>query len=201
MKSLYILASLPDNKYLLPSVLSVQEDTISIKSLFTKDIDPLILTWDEKPLPQGVFPALVAYLLHNKGLFNFNLPPSKDHPHYRNAMTLSFDDGYILLVDSITYMEVFYCGPLNKCHGIREEILIGILSVIDKFRYMTTIKIPVERFYCPKCPNKTQRHFCRPDKDLKHLVCCNSPYRPYVDERQRHWFSPDSKFNIEICID
>ena len=196
MESLYILASLPDNKYLLPSVLSIKQDTKSIKAQFSEDIDPLILTWDEKPLPRGVFPALVAYLLHNKGLFNFKLPPSKDYPRYRNAMTLSFDDGYILLVDSITYMEVFYCGPLNKCHAIREEILIGIVSVIDKFYYMTTIKIPVERFYCPKCPNKNQRHFCRPDKDLKHLVCCNSPYRTYVDERQRHWFSPDSKFNI-----
>ena len=196
MTSLYILASLPDNKYLLPSVLSVKQDIESIKAQFSNDIDPLILTWDEKPLPRGFFPALVAYLLHNKGLFDFELPPSKHYPRYRNAMTLRFDDGYILLVDSIAFMEVFYCGPLNKCHTIREEILIGVLSIMNKFHYMTILKIPDECFYCPKCPNQIQTHFCHPDKDFKHLICCKSPYRPYIDERQRHWFSEDGKFNI-----
>ena len=180
----------------------VKDDTISLKAKFSIDVDPLILLWDEKPLPQGVFTALVVYILHNKGSFNFKLPPSKHHPHYRNAITLCIDDGYILLVDSINCIEVCYCGPLYKCHAIREETHVGILSIIDKFNHMTSVKSPDERFYCTKCPDKTQPHFCCLDKDLKHIICCQNPFRSCIEERQRHWFFTDGKFSImEVCLD
>ena len=198
MENLCIFAPLPDNKYLIPSVLPVKDDTESMKAQFSPEVDPLIFTWDEKALPRGVFTALVAYLLNSKLSFKFKLPHSKHFPRYRNAMTLCIDDGYILLVDSMNCMEVCYCGPLNKCHAIREAIYVGILSIIDKFSHMTSVKCPDERFYCIKCPDKNLQHFCHVDKDFKNLICCINPYRSCIDKRQAYWFSADGKFII--CV-
>ena len=53
---------------------------------FKKKVDPLVLAWidddEPKPLPQGLFPALVVNLLSRNCSPNFNLlPPQCDRPH------------------------------------------------------------------------------------------------------------------------
>ena len=103
MTSLFIFASLPEQgKYFIPTVLPTADLTQSMTASFINDVDPLILSWDMKPLPKGVFPALVVNLLHYQGFPRFYLPhaeASNEHLRYRNAITLSIDAGYILLVD------------------------------------------------------------------------------------------------------
>ena len=69
MTSLFIMASLPEKgKYFLPTVLATTSftDYKSIPYPFKEHIDPLILSWNMKPLPRGVFPALVVNLLHRR---------------------------------------------------------------------------------------------------------------------------------------
>lgn len=68
--------------------------------LFIKDVDPLILSWDMKPLPQGVFPALVVNLLHCKDHLRFQLKCLlRIVPCYHNVTTLHINYGDVLLVD------------------------------------------------------------------------------------------------------
>ena len=134
-----------------------------------KDVDSLILSWDMKPLPRGVFPALVVNLLHCQGFPRFHLPQSEatnGHLRYRNAITLSVDAGYILLVDSIYWMEIYYSGPSNRCFAVRTAIHVGINTIIGSFHYMSGVQSPDENFYCKICSDKC--HFCRIDNTKIH---------------------------------
>ena len=59
------------------------------------------------------------------------------------------------------------------------------------FSHMTTIKNLDECFYSTKYPDKTQPHFCHPNKDFKHFICCKTPCKCCIDKHQRYWFSED----------
>ena len=102
MTKLFILAYLPEQqKYFLPSVLPTTSLSEPIPILFTENVDPLILTmkWDYKePLPRGVFPALVVYLLRPEASPKFRL---FDQQQYSNVITLCTNDCCIQLVNSI----------------------------------------------------------------------------------------------------
>ena len=198
MTSLFIFASLPEQgKYFIPTVLPTADVTESMKAPFIKDVDPLILSWDMKPLPRGVFPALVVNLLHYRGFPRFYLPHaavSNEHLRYRNAITLSTDTGYILLVDSIYWMEVYYAGPPNNCFAIRRAIHAGIHTIIGSFHYMAGIQCPDENFYCNMCSSKC--HFCRIDDTKNILICRVTPQTSFVHEsRQKPWFSIKGEFS------
>ena len=191
MTSLFIFASLPEQgKYFIPTVLPTVDLTQAMKAPFIKVVDPLILSWDMKPLPKGLFPALMVNLLHYQGFPRFYLPhaeASNEHLRYRNAITLSIDAGYILLVDSIYWMEVYYAGPSNRCFAIRTAIHAGIQAIIGSFHYMRGVQTVDENFYCKICSDKC--HFCRIDHTKNTLTCCVSPQTTYIHEsRQKPWF-------------
>ena len=106
MTSLFVIASLPEKgQYFLPTVLPTSTSFTQYKSIsapFKQYTDPLILSWDMKPFPQGVFPALVINLLHRKHSPKFQLRrPLRSTPRYRNAITLRTDYGDIPLVNGI----------------------------------------------------------------------------------------------------
>ena len=42
-------------EYFIPCILSTTNDSESLREPFTKNVDPLVLTWNERPLPQGLF--------------------------------------------------------------------------------------------------------------------------------------------------
>ena len=103
MTSLFIIASLPEKgKYFLPTVLPTATSFTEYKSIptpFKHCTDPLILSWDTKPLPQGVFPSLVVNLLHCNHLPKFQLrQPLHSTPRYRNAITFGTDYDDILVL-------------------------------------------------------------------------------------------------------
>ena len=196
MSNLHILASLPvpeQNKFFLPAVLPITCLTESIRDAFKKNVHPLILTWNTKPLPQGIFPALIVNLLHHEGPQTFSLPASS-HQHYRNVIKLCTDAGDVLLVDSIYWLEVYYSGPSSKCFGIREVVHEGISIVMRDFNYVN-IKSPEERFYCKLCSNTTSEHFCRLDEHKKILTCCDSSETSLIDiSYQLPWFDSKGMF-------
>ena len=174
MEDVFIIASLPQpGKYFLPSVLPTATLLESSKAIFTSNTDPLILTWDMKSLPQGLFPALVVNLLNRKSSPQFDLESSSDNLQYRNAIHLKCigPGGAVLLVDAIYWLEIYYSGLSSECCVIRHSVKEGVKAVVKKFRYKLALSIPQECFHCTI--HKTNDHLCRPNEAQKRLTCCN----------------------------
>ena len=194
MEYLFILSPLPQTgEYFLPCVLPTTTDLESLRASFKDKVDPLILTWNEKPLPQGLFPALIVSLLSRNCSPKFYLStPRSDDLQFRNAICLeccSFA-GAVLLVDGIYWLELLYTGPPNKCYHIYETVKEGIKAVVNKFHYMHSLEEPEERFHCPFC--NQPEHFCHLNEDKTKLTCFIN-YSPVDRKRQLPWFTPEVK--------
>ena len=177
MEDVFIIGSLPQpGKYFLPSVLPTATLSESSKAIFTSNTDPLILTWDMKSLPQGLFPALVVNLLNRKSSPQFDLDSSSGNLQYRNAIHMQCIGlgGAVLLVDAIYWLEIYYTGPSNKCCVIRHSVKEGVKAVVKKFRYKLTLSIPQECFHCTMHEAITSDHLCRPNETQKRVTCCNN---------------------------
>ena len=181
MEHLYILSPLSDKpgEYFLPCVLpmATTTDLENLREYFKEKADPLVLAWiddEPKPLPQGLFPALVVNLLSRNSTPNFKLlPPQSDKPQYRNAIRLSNScGGTVLLIDTICWLEVLHTGQQSECYRICQVIKEGIKAVIDKFHYMCNLKDPEERFHCSIC--NTTEHLCRLNEHKTVLTCCKN---------------------------
>ena len=150
MTSLFIIASLPEKgKYFLPTVLATTSSTDYkyTSAPFKEHIDPLILSWDMKPIPRGVFPALVVYLLHHTELPTFQLKyPTDLTPCYRNVITLKTDSSDVLLVDGIYWIAVYYSGFSTECFTLQDIIYTGINEVISKFNIWLKSKVSMSIF-------------------------------------------------------
>ena len=193
MEDVFIIASLPQpGKYFLPSVLSTSNLSESSKAIFTSNTDPLILTWDMKSLPQGLFPALVVNLLNRKSSPRFDLESSSSgNLQYRNVIRLKCigPGGAVLLVDAIYWLEIYYSGPSNKCCVIRHSVKEGVKAVFKKFHYKLTLSIPQEYFHCTIHEVITSDHLCCPNEDQKKLTCCkdNALMTDINQSRQVPW--------------
>ena len=208
MEYLFIISPLPQSEeYFLPCVLPTTNDLESLRKPFIKNVDPLVLTWNEKPLPQGLFPALVV------NLFSRQCPPKfilsqTDKPQYRNAIHLACTSlgGAVLLIDAIYWLEVLYTCPQNECHRIREAIKEGISGVVDKFHYLDNLKYPEECFHCSIC--NTTEHLCHLNQDKLILTCCKDDITDPVHinkTRQLPWFKSvveeEGEFLISLYYD
>ena len=68
MTNLFIMTSISkERKYFLPSVLPTISLTEHMLAPFKKYVDPLVLSWDMEPFPQGMFTTLVISLLNSGG--------------------------------------------------------------------------------------------------------------------------------------
>ena len=197
MEDIFVIAPLPEKgKFFLPSVLATTTHLESIRGPFKKSMDSFILTWNTKPIPQGLFPALVVGLLKRHVAPHFDLhQPSESEIQYRNAIRLTCigPGGAVLLVDAIYWMEVYYSGPPVKCAIIKDLIFEAIADVVKKFQYKPILSTPQERFLCSICPPPTD-HLCRPDEDKEILTCCKDGMSTTSIDRLRQlpWISKDS---------
>ena len=181
MDDRFIIAPLPQKgKFFLPSVLPTTSHLDNIIAPFLKQLDSFVLTWDMKPIPQGLFPALIVSLLkrHASPQFDLHQPSQLDElpeesMQFRNAFQLSCigPGGSVLLVDSIYWLEIYYTGRSMKCSSLKQAVLESIGDVIMKFQYKPILSIPQERFLCSICP-PTPNHLCRPDEDKVIVTCC-----------------------------
>ena len=178
MEDIFIVAPLPEKgKFFLPCVLPISDNLDDIRGPFLRNMDSLVLTWQMKPLPQGVFPALVVNLIKRQISPSFDLfkpfDSNEESQQYRNAIQLTCLDlgGAVLLVDAIYWLEIHYSGRSLKCSSIYSSILEGIDAVVKKFRYKSILSIPQERFLCSICP-PPRNHLCRPDEEKETLTCC-----------------------------
>ena len=166
MGHLHIIADLPEpGRYFLPAVLPSSE--------LSSDRDSLILTWDMKVLPRGLFCTLVVQLLqpdcisatsHIKFKSEQNFEPKCQQ--YQNALTLTCIDepGNVLLIDSIHSIEIYYSGPRDRRNRIRSTIV----SLIEKELQQS---IPQYIFRC-FCSSDELQHFCRVDERKEYVTCC-----------------------------
>ena len=201
MEDIFVIASLPEKgKFFLPCVLPTTSNLENIRRSFAKVTDALVLTWDMKPVPQGIIPALAVNLVKRQKSPKFHLyrPPTSDEPseellQYRNAIQLLCLDlgGAVLLVDAIYSLDVYYSGPSENCSVIRNAILEGIGDVVKKFQYKPFLSLPQERFYCSICASA--EHLCRPDEGKKILTCCRDPRITACIDRSRQlpWIAVD----------
>ena len=202
MTSLFIMASLPEKgKYFLPTVLPTTTSFTEYKSIpapFKIYTDPLILSMDMKPLPRGVFPALVVNLLHRNHSPKFQLRhPSHSTPRYRSAITLRTDYGDILLVDGIYWMAIYSTDPLKRCSALPEAVHSGIRKVVSNFQCMTNFINLEEYFYCKICSNESPEHFCYLNDDQKTVTCCDNHTTACINEScQLPWFSMEGEFKV-----
>ena len=181
MDDRFIIAPLPHKgKFFLPSVLPTTCHLDNIRGPFLKKLDSFVLTWDMKPIPQGLFPALIVSLLKRHATPKFDLhQPSQldelpeDSMQFRNAIQLSCigPGGSVLLVVSIYWLEIYYTERSVKCSALRQAVLECIGDVVTKFQYKPVLSIPQERFLCSICP-LIPNHLCRPDEDKEIITCC-----------------------------
>ena len=181
MEDIFIIAPLPERvKFFLPCVLPTTSNLESIGSSFARVTDALVLTWNMKPVPQGIFPALAVNLVKRQKSPKFDIyrpltsnDPSEELLQYHNAIQLLCLDlgGGVLLVDAIYSLDVYYSGPSENYSLIRNAILEGIGDVVKKFQYKPILSLPQERFYCSMCASSA-KHLCHPDEGKKILTCC-----------------------------
>lgn len=199
MEHLLIIAKLPNKEgipdhYFIPCVLpSVTFDRLG-KPLFLESVDPLILTWDFKPIPQGIFTALTVQLLNRLISPMFRLDTSGDASlQYRNIIQLNCHDigGAVLLVDATYYLEVYYSGQPTKCCAIRNAIREGVAAVVTKFQYIQKLAEPDDAFFCSGCGIIDTPHLCLPNKDREVVTCAENKIsvRLINKVRQLPWFS------------
>ena len=197
MEHLLIISPLPHKpgEYFIPCVLPTTNNLESLIDPFTKKIDLLVLTWNEKPFPQGLFPALVVRILSRKSSPTFALSPLQaDKPQYRNVICLSCPSlgEAVLLVDAIYWLKIFYSGPPNESCYIRQVIKEGIDAVVDQFHYFCNLKHPKEQLLCSIC--KTTEHLCCLNEKKRKVTCCDTHITDDPDkERQLPWFTSQVK--------
>ena len=191
MVSLYIVAPLPQHgKFFIPSALSMTFHLDSLHQNF-KYVDPLILSWNMEPIPQGLFLALSVNLLYRCSAPTFELSHYRyGESRYRNAIRLECNDlkAEILLVDSIYWLEIYYSGHSEGCLGIRNAIYEGIEGVTKRFNCEAFISPPQPCFYCTI--HDTRQHLCYPVKNKDVVVCCEDGSSTFaINKHQMAWLT------------
>ena len=205
MTGLFIMGSLPEKgKYFLPTVLSNITVTEQMLAPFKNKVDPLIISWNMKPVPRGVFPALVVSLLNYEGALKFQLIDkhlSSSIPRSRNAIALRINTGNVFLVDGVCWIAL-YCSDPDQCSAIREIVHNRILQILSHFNFMANEEIPKEYFYCtiPKCTSTSLVHFCNLHEDKETLSCVKTLFTITVNSRQQPWLPNKSKLRSNDSI-
>ena len=191
------------DEYFMPCVLPSKPVSEKLKPAFMKQADPLFLSWDQLPVPQGIFPALVVQLLQRKKSPTFQLfkpshAQSSSQHQFRNAIRLtcrfSSVTGSLLLVDSIYWMEVYYSGQCSGCSAICHAVLEAIRNVVDKFHYQPKLQNPQQGFLCHICdPPSSTPHPCLVSHGVEGMSVTCSADPVFTDSitssRQLCWFS------------
>ena len=182
MESLLIIGPVEEDQYFIPCVLETcaADDLEKMRKQFSGSCDPLVLSWEENIIPQGMYPALVVSLLKE----GFRM--LKKQIPYRNAIKLqSTNLGVnILLVDAIQWLEVHCTGSVqDACPCLRVLVHRAITSVSNKFHYSSKT---LDGTLCLTC----QAGVCHPNKGGTHITCTNADCLPRkIGECQSCWFN------------
>ena len=181
-------------EYFLPCVLqrgTLEEDE---KSPFLCNAEPWIITWDLKPIPVGLFTALVVSLLNRDKSPRFSLIRSTQQ--LRNAIRLSCKDGgggAVLLVDQHYWLEVCYSGAATDCPSIRQAVLAGISLAGQRLHYAASLKVGFPCFLCRDSSEHICLVHCRDDP--QHPLQCTTSGNCHICA------SPNEHYRVTCCQD
>ena len=190
MEHLLIIMKLPNNEgYFIPCVLQTIDEPL--EDVPENEVEPLFLTWENAPIPHGLFPALIVHLLDCYSPPHFQL--STKDTHFRNKITLKCPKlgGTMKLIDQVECLGIYYYGEHKNCSIVRRVIFDGISSIVDKFDWKDALACPKEVFQCkiPDCPARSSVHVCQLNEDRSQLTCLKSSKDISVDNSLRfEWF-------------
>lgn len=153
----YLLVVAPIKKegmeaeYFLPCILPRQSLTNEQISNFVSRSDPWVISWETKPIPQGLFPAMVVHLLTRQEAPFFK-PPLHKVCQLRNVVRMSTSlGGAILVVDSHRWLEIYYSGVTSVCPSVRKAVLDAISLAGQRLHYAHLLDSMQEGFLCYLC--------------------------------------------------
>ena len=169
MQGLLIISELPnDTRYFIPCVLNVTDQPLEVFS--DNDVEPLLLTWDNELIPNGLFTSLVVLLLGLQSRTQFRLGDGS----YRNKIVLRCKvvEGIMHLVDHVKCLGIRYVGPNRNCPVIRQIVLDGIASIVKMFEWNISLASVQELFQCKieGCTDSSF-HFCELNHQYGTLTC------------------------------
>ena len=196
MQGLLIISKIPpDTKYFIPCVLDLIDDPFENHP--GEHVEPLFLTWDDQLIPNGLFTALIVFLLE----LDFSTKFKLGSDIHRNKVVLRCQDfgGTVHLLDQVEWLAIRYFGPSGNCCSVRRIVRNGIKSVVRRFGWDESLSLAQEMFQCKiaKC-TKPSFHLCEADKTKAKLICSESDTTRKADTctyRHLSWFNPTGKLN------
>ena len=192
MQGLLIISKIPPNaKYFIPCVLDTIDDPFENHP--GENVEPLFLTWNDQLIPNGLFTALIVFLLELDSSTKFKL----ESDIYRNKVVLRCQDfgGTMHLLDQVEWLAIRYFGPSENCCSVRSVIRNGMKSVVHTFDWDESLSIAQEMFRCKivEC-TKQSFHFCELCTTKPILTCSGSNTTCRADTfRHLSWFNSTGK--------
>ena len=196
---LHIITKVVDNhmgRYFIPYALPSYDELVT-PIMEDTDAKPLLIVWIEEkseqilPVPQGIFPLTVIYLLNQE---HIKIPSSKPECYkYRDAMSLkiTFFDSHILhIINRYTHIEVYFTGPPKHCPQVHQLVIEAVNRGTEKMHLKYN---HVTAFSCPKEKNC----YCIVDKFPRVTNCtCRGSADIIRDDINHHyscWFESSGK--------
>ena len=192
MQGLLIISKIPaDAKYFIPCVLDTVDDPFENRR--GEYVEPIFLTWDDQLIPNGLFTALVVFLLELDSSNKFKL----GNDIHRNKVVLRCQHfgGTIHLLDQVEWLAIRYFGPPDNCCSVRSDIINGMKSVVCRFGWDESLSFAQEMFQCKiaEC-TKSSFHFCELGKTKSILTCNGSDATCMADDSSHlSWFNSSGK--------
>ena len=194
MQGLLIISKIPpDAKYFIPCVLDTIDDPFENHP--GENVEPLFLTWDDQLIPNGLFTALIVFLLELDSSTKFKL--GSDIHRNKVVLTCQYFGGTMHLLDQVEWLAIRYFGPSENCCSVRTFVLNGMKSVVRKFGWDESLSFAQERFRCKivECA-KQSFHFCELCK-AKPILTCSASSTTCKADNSRHlsWFDSSGNLN------
>ena len=203
---LFIIAPLPDNKYMYYLPFLLPTVPYPHKDIPTDRLDPLLLFWKRAtvPIPTGLFNTLVMYLL-NKDSKEFRLGSLDEN--YKNKLVLDWPaiEGKLILFQCYEFMGITHTGPLIYSPTVRDTVLKGIEDVCDILHWKDEQRAVQEGFLCrmDTCDIEGP-HICFIDLE-RDFLSCQEEVRPQPrvmiqDFTQLPWYQPIGMFLVSLTV-
>ena len=176
--------------YFIPCVLPWKQLSDSDVRSYSTVVDPLILSWDEKPIPYGLFTGLVNALLSRRECPLFNL--NKNFFQCRNVISLEHRrGGWLILVDEVSQIVLYFTGEDIDCYHILTAVCSEIERTHEQYRYQ--LSEFSKGFYSSVCDHVHYVRCSGDHKDDKIRATCAHKVIYLESLKQINWFKIKSE--------
>lgn len=184
---LLIIGEISPERYFIPCVLPWLELTEVDMRQYCNEVEPIILSWPEDtptPIPYGLFTGLANSLIGNKNLVAL-LDKSNDFHQARNRIGFlcKRSRGWLLLVDKVCYIEVYYTGTKDYCVDVLRIVCEGLESTARVCQYRS--EPLMKGFYDKVCGHI---HYTVKDGSGRVTFACGHKVKPLTSHKYMPWF-------------